>query len=241
MQPNPVKTIALSISLGILVVAYSFFRSMASTISFVEAFDLVTVTLIDNLWQFISTPTVFLGTLAFIIIWRFRSRLDALIPKLSALKAGDYVAEFKFPASQDATDPTPSSSGTASSFQETQVPASVTDWIVSRSGAKTSQLYLDIDGETISASDMIDRVARAGPYVAWGPAEMSARERRIFHQGQFAYIWTYALPALFVMVTAKDRSATSLALKPGVRVKLENSIRELKKQLAAAVQDSPGN
>jgi hypothetical protein len=226
MQTNRLKNIGIILATLTLLFLYTLFRSIVSSITFLNAFDIVSSNIITELWKFISTPTIFLGLLAFILIWRFRNSIESVFPGLKELKAGSFSALFETPILQDSDQSITELPNKKIDKNEANLEEKILDRTIDSLGKKFIQFFLDVDGKSFTPDEIVRKLAEYKPYETFLISE-NERVRIGYYGGVYRAVLGHVMRKIFIINVHEDKKGSNFNLKAGIREKLENRLNML--------------
>jgi hypothetical protein len=237
MQQDKTKNIRVIIALSILIILYSLFRSTASKITFIDAFDQVTSLILIEAWKFISTPTIFLGVLAFILIWSFRKSIESVFPGLKEFKAGSFSALFDTPAIQVITQTRSDISGAEFINEQEMQDEIIAERFITSLEITTCHFLLGLDNKQFTVFEVSTKMMNEAEVLKnTANLLMNEDEQLVFYAGVFRTLYDYVLPALFIINVSDNEKLAQFTLKAGVREKLEKRMDQLKGEPSASIK-----
>jgi hypothetical protein len=228
MQKDQAKNIRVIIAISILIILYSLFRSTASKITFIDAFDQVTSLILIEAWKFISTPTIFLGVLAFILIWSFRKSIESVFPGLKEFKAGSFSALFDTPAIQSITQTRIDISGAEVANKQENQDEIIAERFIAAIEKTTCHFLLELDNKQFTVADAAAKLMNETSVLKSTASLLTDEdERLVFYAGVFRTLYDYVLPALFKINVSDNEKLARFKLKADIREKLEKRIFQL--------------
>jgi len=226
MRTNRLKNISITIAILASVFIYAVFKSEVSKVTFLTSLDIIISNIIAELWKFVSTPTIFLGILAFILIWRFRNSIESIFPGLKEFKAGSFSALFEIPTDKDSSESINEKPRIKTDKNEEILDEKIAERTIGLLGKRTTRLFLDIDGKSFALKDLLNKLAESNLYESFLVSD-DAKIREGFYAGIYRVMQTYVMRYLFVINLSEDGKIAHFKLKAGIREKIENRINQL--------------
>ena len=226
-MPSWLKNLLVILGILFLVFFYAGFQSYATKSIFIISLYEVITTLIGEVWKLVSTPTVFVAGLLFIILWNYRTKIETIFPALRELSAGGVSAKFDF------TDILPSLPNSRLEPHDIALQDSsenlVREQIISHLGKRTSNLMLRLNDQSLTVDEFIDKIQEAKLFSSHIEG-YDPQQRRHFYYGVFNAIWIYIRPFLIDISFEQNYHVAQLKLKPGVKELVEARLESIEQK-----------
>jgi len=221
------KSWFVTIAIILLISGYAYFRSVATNTAFLVSLDQTLLTIISEIWKFVSNPTIFIATLIAFTISLFRENLRSMIPSLTEVSGAGFLVKFNSlpgDTGQNAKSLTEGNENLAVDNRDI-----VIDNIVESLGSSAMvNLCLNLDTKTIKADELIEMIDNSG--ILKDNAPDRKQNRSDFFSGVFATLNPTIFHYLFDMDISDDRLSAQFSLKPRAKERLLAKAKEIKGQ-----------
>lgn len=203
-----------------VILIYSWFRTVIDKTNLLVSFDKTFSLVIQNIWEFISIPTIFISLIILIVCWNFRDPINHFFTKIKELKYKDFSAAIDFEDSKN--------------FEYTQVTnPNNNEQIISKIsflGKRTTTVFLEIGDKILNLDELIEIIKKNGLLV-YDSKTGNTSFSNGYYYGIYSFMKLYFLSELFDMEISEDRKQAKFNYKPNVKSLLEKRNKELNKSI----------
>ncbi len=202
----------------VVILIYSWFRTVIDKTNFLISFDKTFSLVIQEVWKFISIPTIFISLVILIVCWNFQDQIYDVLKNIKELKYKSLSAAFDFGDIKD-----------SKSIQSTDLNTdNKIELLISLFGKNTTDTFLEIGGKILSPKEFIEIIKKNGLLTPKLEKDMHPMFSDGYYFGIFRSLITYFLHNLFDVELSEDKNQAKLKYKPKVQTLLEKRNKELR-------------
>lgn len=235
-----IEIIFIMVLFGLLVFLLSLMRSYIDKISLIAGFDVVLTRILSGLWELISNPIIFISLLVIGIILHFRKYIFQLIPYvrevntsiLSLKLSPKYSPDDSKPILDDdiSKDPQIRLMETTKERVFSNLQINYIDSLIMKFGGKTCKFILSLDRRVLRINEFIDEL-REAEILSIRSEGFDETQEHLYYLGVFDVFDYFVVKPLVERKLSDDNKTAFFELKPGVREKLTERIKELEREL----------
>ena len=222
-----IALIGLSSIFILLIIGYTAARSIVDNVPYSTALYAFLIKLGTKLWHYLSTPTIFIGLLAFVVLAILASQIVTVVKKIRGIEEpAKFPEEFCQPAPTPAGEPSaPAVKTRAKKTEGTENMAGV-GWIESGLDLKAAQLMLEIDGIELTKPYLISKLEALNIHGEGLPVKATKTQREAYYNGIVEGWYGSLLPIFCTIETSDANRAARFTLKAGLRDRLLARLNE---------------
>jgi hypothetical protein len=214
--------IVLSSVFILLVIGYTTARSIVDDVPYSTALYAFLIKLGTKLWHFLSTPTIFISLLLFVLLVVLASQIAPIIQKLKGIEvAAKFPEEFSRPVTMPVTEESvlAGKSKAKKTAEAENAPAAGT-WIKNGLDLKAVQVMLEIDGIELTKSYLVSKLEALNVRAEGIPLKATQTQREAYYNGIVEGWYGSLLPVFCSIETSNADKAARFTLKAGMRDRL---------------------
>jgi hypothetical protein len=214
--------IVLSSVFILLVIGYTTARSIVDDVPYSTALYAFLIKLGTKLWHFLSTPTIFISLLLFVLLVVLASQIAPIIQKLKGIEvAAKFPEEFSRPVTMPVTEESvlAGKSKAKKTAEAENAPAAGT-WIKNGLDLKAVQVMLEIDGIELTKSYLVSKLEALNVRAEGIPLKATQTQREAYYNGIVEGWYGSLLPVFCSIETSNADKAARFTLKAGLRDRL---------------------
>jgi hypothetical protein len=214
--------IVLSSVFILLVIGYTTARSIVDDVPYSTALYAFLIKLGTKLWHFLSTPTIFISLLLFVLLVVLASQIAPIIQKLRGIEvAAKFPEEFSRPVAVSAAEESvPAGKSKAKKTAEAENAPAAGTWIKNGLDLKAVQVMLEIDGIELTKSYLVSKLEALNVRAEGLPLKATQTQREAYYNGIAEGWYGSLLPVFCSIETSNADKAARFTLKAGLRDRL---------------------
>jgi hypothetical protein len=214
--------IVLSSVFILLVIGYTTARSIVDDVPYSTALYAFLIKLGTKLWHFLSTPTIFISLLLFVLLVVLASQIAPIIQKLRGIEvAAKFPEEFSRPVAVSAAEESvPAGKSKAKKTAEAENAPAAGTWIKNGLDLKAVQVMLEIDGIELTKSYLVSKLEALNVRAEGIPLNATKTQREAYYNGIVEGWYGSLLPVFCSIETSNADKAARFTLKAGLRDRL---------------------
>jgi hypothetical protein len=214
--------IVLSSVFILLVIGYTTARSIVDDVPYSTALYAFLIKLGTKLWHFLSTPTIFISLLLFVLLVVLASQIAPIIQKLRGIEeAAKFPEEFSRPVAVSAAEESvPAGKSKAKKTAEAENAPAAGTWIKNGLDLKAVQVMLEIDGIELTKSYLVSKLEALNVRAEGIPLKATKTQREAYYNGIVEGWYGSLLPVFCSIETSNADKAARFTLKAGLRDRL---------------------
>ena len=223
-----IALIVLSSIFILLIIGYTVASSIVDNVPYSTALYAFLIKLGTKLWHYLSTPTIFIGLLAFVVLLILASQIVAVVKKIRGIEeAAKFPEEFRQPVPAPAAEASvPAAKTRARKSTEAENAPTAGAWIENWPDLKAIQLMLEIDGIELTKPYLISKLEALNIHGEGIPVKATKTQREAYYNGIVEGWYGSLLPIFCSIETSDANRAARFTLKAGLRDRLMARLNE---------------
>lgn len=201
-----------------VILIYSWFRTVIDKTSLLISFDKIFSLVIQEIWKFISIPTIFISLVLLIVCWNFRDPINNIFTKIKELKYKDFSAAIDVGDRKDYV----SNQGTNLNNKD-QIKSRI-----SVLGKRTIAVLLEVGDKILSKDEVIKIIKKNDLFIRDYLTDENSSFSKGYYYGILTSLESYFFYYLIDLEVSEDKMYAKYNYKPNVRALLEKRNKELK-------------